>query len=187
MGRVGKGAEIRAKAMPSVQKAKKQIAKGALVAICATNSLPVFAGDWNVNHSSEATSGRFLGSPQFVEESASLLMLSTDRDYGNFTLGAGFARGEVPMHGELSGASNSEYLDLRAGLDFGNSLGYVTLGRQETPGRDQGRDMVGLGLRVSLNRALQLTGEFLHYSPSSDAATDQASGTSLSIQAAFRF
>jgi len=45
----------------------------------------------------------------------------------------------------------------------------------------------GLGLRVSVNRVLQMTGEFLHHDVDPAAAQAGKGGEILSVRAAFRF
>lgn len=82
---------------------------------------------------------------------------------------------------------DSQMLQLRAGIDLGRTLGYVTFGERQQ-GSDQERNQViGLGVRVSVNRILQMSGEFLHHAPGSSPNGATLGDETLSFRAAFRF
>lgn len=175
--------------MPAAQTIKTCLIIWMSTGILAISALPVVSGDWTAQHViSESSAGA--GQVELGQSGApTRLSLSTDRDYGTFTLGGEFSRGGTPLRADLPGGSDSEQVNLRAGYDFGQSLGFVTFGRQQDPGENGAgpRQILGLGMRVSLNRALQLTGEFLHYSPAHSGNDNGHSQNSLSIKAAFRF
>ncbi|MFW8593173.1 hypothetical protein [Cribrihabitans neustonicus] len=120
---------------------------------------------------------------------AATLRLDYDRDFGSLVLGGMVA---LTQDGPLARALEAEetrQLRARAGYDFGPALGYVTLGRVEADtraGRSSG-PVLGLGMRVSLNRALQLTGELLHHQAGPSSGSSASQGETLSLGAAFRF
>ncbi|MFW8636401.1 hypothetical protein [Cribrihabitans pelagius] len=117
------------------------------------------------------------------------MRLDYDRDFGSLVLGGMVA---LTQDGPLARALEAEetrQLRARAGYDFGPALGYVTLGRVQAAtggGRSSG-PVLGLGMRVSLNRALQLTGELLHHQAGPASGPAAPRGETLSLGAAFRF
>jgi outer membrane immunogenic protein len=117
------------------------------------------------------------------------MAFSADRDYGAIVLGGSFSRGSSLHHLGLSGSADTEQVNLRAGYDFGRSLGYITLGQAQDQGVNQTgqAETLGIGLRVSLNRALQLTGEFVHHSSSGSNSSEPQDTERLTIGAAFQF
>ncbi|WP_242406972.1 MULTISPECIES: outer membrane protein [Phaeobacter] len=153
------------------------------------SAAPGFAGDW---------SGFFLGTSiarvQAVQSergsvSASGLHLGYDHDFGRVVLG-----GEVEV--DRSGRVRSDLTEeqtrrikLRAGYDMGETLGYVTIGsaRNETATDSDNGAVYGLGLSYSLNRALRVSGEYLHQDASDGAAVRAPSRDILSIRASFQF
>lgn len=83
----------------------------------------------------------------------------------------------------------SRQLRLLAGYDFGRTVGYVTVGQDhQGAGPNLSRSQVyGVGLQVSLNRALQMAGEILHETSNSAVPGQDTGQEVLSIGAAFRF
>lgn len=86
--------------------------------------------------------------------------------------------------GEQGGA-----LRLNAGYAFGSATGYIALGsqRQHSAAGAGSAPVIGFGMRVSLNRALQLSGEILHHEGDGSQGAGGGRGETLSLQAAFRF
>lgn len=89
----------------------------------------------------------------------------------------------------LAGAGQVGALRVNAGYGFGAATGYVAIGslRQQPGSDDSHTPVVGIGMRVSLNRALQLSGEILHHEGRSGHGASGSAGETLSLQAAFRF
>jgi outer membrane immunogenic protein len=158
-------------------------------------ALPASSGDWTSTYFSSEHSphhstavGDFQGSQSF-QGSLSRIAFSADRDYGAIVLGGSYSRGSSPHPFGLLGGADTEQVNLRAGYDFGRSLGYITLGQAQDQGANQTgqAETLGIGLRVSLNRALQLTGEFVHHSPSGSNSSEPQDTERLTIGAAFQF
>ncbi|MEX0305101.1 MAG: hypothetical protein AB3N24_22010 [Leisingera sp.] len=86
-------------------------------------------------------------------------------------------------------ADEARHLRLLAGYDFGPATGYVTLGRLQARSSGDRREgaLLGLGMRVSLNRVLQVTGELLHHEAGPKTGGAGPRGETLSVSAAFRF
>ena len=114
---------------------------------------------------------------------------SIDQDYGHLVLGGSYQQGRQPGVPGLDGQEDSQQLQLRAGYDFGRALGYLTVGeRQHGTGAQEGRSQVyGIGLRVSVNRVLQMSGEILRHAPSAPVVGQGEDDDILSVRAAFRF
>lgn len=175
--------------MPTAQTNWKHAALFLSAAGVSALALPAASGDWTSTYfSAERGShqGAALGA---FQDAPPGLVFSADRDYGALVLGGSFSRGNSLHHMGLQGSSGSEQLNLRAGYDFGRSLGYITLGQTQDHGPDQTgqADTLGIGLRVSLNRALQLTGEFVHHSTSGSNSTAPQDTERFTVGAAFRF
>ncbi|ATF18307.1 outer membrane protein [Phaeobacter gallaeciensis] len=159
------------------------------LAVGGLAAAPGFAGDW---------SGFFLGASMARVQaapsergsvSASGLHLGYDHDFGRVVLG-----GEVEV--DRSGRVRSDLTEeqtrrikLRAGYDMGETLGYLTIGsaRNETATDSDNGAVYGLGLSYSLNRALRVSGEYLHQDASDGAAVQAPSRDILSIRASFQF
>ncbi|UWS01809.1 outer membrane protein [Phaeobacter inhibens] len=155
----------------------------------ALAAAPGSAGDW---------SGFFLGASMARAQAAQSargsvsapgLHLGYDHDFGRVVLG-----GEVEV--DRSGRVRSDLTEdqtrrikLRAGYDMGETLGYVTVGsaRNETATDSDNGAVYGLGLSYSLNRALRVSGEYLHQDASDGAAVQTPSRDILSIRASFQF
>ncbi len=86
-------------------------------------------------------------------------------------------------------AEETHQLRLHAGYDFGPATGFVTVGglQAEDSGRRRHGTLFGFGMRVSLNRALQLTGELLHHEAGPRDGSGSPRGETLAVSAAFRF
>ncbi|MCD9150000.1 hypothetical protein [Pseudophaeobacter flagellatus] len=184
--------------MPAAKKFQNAVAPWLLSGAIATlaHACPLAAADWSqtsfVSNAAAASRDPYGAS----QDSETRLTFSTDRDYGAVVLGGTYRRGSsgaYPGHYPgLATPSQSDSVHLRAGYDFGGSLGYVTLGHEQTQGHAQAEnETLGIGVRVSLNRALQLTGELLHHggnnTAQSSAQTSRQAPTRISIGAAFRF
>ncbi len=78
---------------------------------------------------------------------------------------------------------------VNAGYSVGATTGYLIFGGSmpQSEASISVHPVVGLGMRVSLNRALQLSGEIIHHDLSGNDRSDGATGETLSVQAAFRF
>ena len=175
--------------MPRAQTTWKHAAiflsAGALSAL----ALPAASGDWTSTYFSSERSAYESSIATAFQDSSSRMAFSADRDYGTIVLGGSFSRGTSLHHLGLQSSSDVEQLNLRAGYDFGRSLGYITLGQAQDQGPNQTgqADILGIGLRVSLNRALQLTGEFVHHSTSGTSRTAPQDSERLTVGAAFQF
>ena len=175
--------------MPAVHICSNAIALVLATGAFSAAALPAVSGDWKSSYFFSSDSQAPDGSLGNAANSTHGLAFSADRDYGRLVLGGSYSRGSIlqnPGFGDLAG---SERLSLRAGYDFGQSLGYISVGRHlglEGEGSDK-TDTLGIGVRVSLNRALQLTGEYLHHAPSVSGATHGQSPSRISIGAAFQF
>ncbi|MFV1440638.1 MULTISPECIES: outer membrane protein [unclassified Phaeobacter] len=150
---------------------------------------PVGAGDW---------SGFFLGASMARvtgaasdggTTSAPGLHLGYDHDFGRVILG-----GEVEVDrsggaGDSQAEDQTHRIKLRAGYDMGETLGYVTIGsaRRETATDSDNGAVYGLGVSYSLNRALRLSGEYLHQDANDGAALQAPARDILSIRASFQF
>lgn len=161
------------------------IALGAL----STSALPVLSGDWETTYFFSAHTGAPQAATEASPEAPPRLAFSVDRDYGLVVLGGSFFRGNPQPYPGFTGTARTEQISLRAGYDFGDSLGYISLGRQQGVGtnRHEVAETLGIGFRVSLNRALQLTGEYLYHAPSGGGEGREQSPNTISLGAAFRF
>ena len=86
-------------------------------------------------------------------------------------------------------AEQTHQLRLHAGYEMGPATGFVTVGglQAESSGERRYGTLFGFGMRVSLNQALQLTGELLHHEAGAGHGNTLRSGETLAIGAAFRF
>lgn len=175
--------------MPAAHMTPKAIFPWLVTAALSAAAGPVCAGDWKSNSYFTGRAADVGLSLTAITPVSGRVTISADRDYGRLVLGGSYSRGGDLQHLGGAGSTATEQLRLRAGYDFGQSLGYISVGRQQPLGQgEQGQgDSLGLGLRVSLNRALQLTGEYLHHRPSSGATGRLQSPGRISIGAAFRF
>lgn len=111
------------------------------------------------------------GSDRLSRHGAVLLEVATQMQSGNAAQAA------------LTGATPQ----LRAGYDIGRTYGFLSFSPPDlltTDPRADERPAFGLGLRISVNRALQLTGEIQHLE---DDGSGRISDDRVSLQAAFRF
>ncbi len=158
------------------------------MAAVTVTAVPAVSGDWKSTYFSSDRLGETSRLSASSLHPLGTLSFSADRDYGRLVLGGSYSRGNAPAYPGLGRTVGEEQFSLRAGYDFGNSLGYVSLGRQQSQGQfvENESEVLGIGMRVSLNRALQLTGEYLHHRKPAEAATG-LSASRLTIGAAFRF
>lgn len=111
------------------------------------------------------------------------------QEVGNLIFGGTVASGRSGLLTQAVQADETHQLRLHAGYDFGPATGVVTLGglqAETSNGKRQGA-LFGLGMRVSLNRALQLRGELLHHEAGPKDGSGRPRGETLSLTAAFRF
>lgn len=175
--------------MRHLQADPKTCTAPAFLVLCLICTTPVLAGDWggfliggSISQYSRADSA---GS----DSRAPGLHFGYNRDYGRLVLG-----GELEVdRAEISlGATDTEEMrriKLRAGYDFGDTLGYVTFGgvRAEAAQDHSDGSVIGFGISYSLDNALQLSGEFLHHSLNRNASNPESSSNALSLRASFQF
>lgn len=159
-------------------------------------AIPAAAGDWSTSfvarslgQAGSGGNGAYVARSGLQSNGAATLQAGFDHDYGELVIGGTVRQGGGLDITGLGGQSDSQQLHLRAGYDFGDALGYVTLGEVQH-GASSGlapSQVFGLGLRVSVNRVLQMTGEFLHHDVDSANALAGQDGDILSVRAAFRF
>lgn len=108
---------------------------------------------------------------------------------GGLLLGGAAIPGRIGVQSLAAPAEQRRQLRLHAGYDFGPVTGFVTVGgvAEELSGGPRQAPVFGFGMRVSLNRALQLTGELLHHDAGPLAGGASPGGETLSVSAAFRF
>ncbi|WP_254604208.1 hypothetical protein [Leisingera sp. ANG59] len=111
------------------------------------------------------------------------------QDSEGLILGGSVATGQTGPLARALQAEETHQLRLHAGYDFGPATGFVTVGglRAENSGRSRHGTLFGFGMRVSLNRALQLTGELLHHEAGPRDGSGSPRGETLALGAAFRF
>ena len=171
--------------MPKVRKTKNCLAIPAALAVAVLSAQSGSAEGWERPETGS-------GSPAAV--------ISTDIGSRSFQLAYGREIGEMVFSGEVvranSGgltramdADETRHLRLLAGYDFGPATGLVSLGRLQARSSSGKRDglLLGLGMRVSVNRALQLTGDLLHHEAEPVHDGSRQRGETLSVSPAFRF
>ncbi|KIC37491.1 membrane protein [Leisingera sp. ANG-M7] len=104
-------------------------------------------------------------------------------------LGGSVATGQTGPLTRALQVEETHQLRLHAGYDFGPATGFVTVGglQAEDSGRRRLGTLFGFGMRISLNRALQLTGELLHHEAGPRDGSGSPRGETLAVGAAFRF
>lgn len=108
---------------------------------------------------------------------------------GGLLFGGSLATGQTGALTRAVQADETHQLRLQAGYEFGQTTGFVTVGglqAEASSGRRLG-PLFGLGMRVSLNRMLQVTGELLHHEAGPRDGGNGRTGETLSVSAAFRF
>lgn len=171
--------------MPMVQKTTlcKSLAAG--LAMAAMHGHAVFAGDHRgplFNASFDAVLSNSPGEAHAIE-------FGYDQGTDRLILGGSLATGQTGLLTQAVQAEETHQLRLQAGYDFGPATGFVTLGgiqAEASSGRRHG-SLFGFGMRVSLNRALQLTGELLHHEAGPKDGSASPRGDTLAVSAAFRF
>lgn len=108
---------------------------------------------------------------------------------GGLLFGGSLATGQTGVLTRAIQAEETHQLRLQAGYEFGQATGFVTVGglQAEAAGGRRLGPLFGLGMRVSLNRMLQVTGELLHHEAGPRDGDVARSGETLSVSAAFRF
>jgi len=177
--------------MPTVKRPTKLTWIVANAATMLALGTPATSGDW---------SGFFLGasvarhdartnSDSGHDARAAGLHLGYDLDFGQLVLG-----GEVEVESAQVQVGSVETQDmrrikLRAGYDFGQTLGYITLGgvRAETEQDHDTGAVVGLGLSYSLNQNFELGGELLYQDIDALEPGGLRRSNTVSLRASFRF
>lgn len=137
------------------------------------------------------------------------VQIQADHRFGNLLVGGAFRQGNLTtgasqiLRGNAVSAPNS--VQIRAGYSFGHrtdrrvgygtdhgtghSIGYVSYGAQGLGAGERGESVesLGLGVQMSLNNVLRLTGEYLHYRSNDAGANQRGQSNSLALRAAFRF
>ncbi len=158
-------------------------------------AVPAVSGDWSPSlfslgligygaHASSAPSAVGLHG-----SGAAGLVANFEQDFGDIVLGGSFQQGRGVGLSGLGSGDAAQRIDLRAGYDFGHSLGYLTVGEvgQGRGTSEQRSQVYGFGVRISVNRILQMTGEVLHRDGDAAGRDTVLSGDILSVEAAFRF
>jgi len=162
-----------------------RVAAASLVSAAVILTPPsVQAGDWGrfIIGGAQAPAGQQQGIGATPGQS---FHLEYDHDFGRLVIG-----GDLAVDGGPGSSAEDTVpeLRLRAGYDLGDTLGYVTVGTetQGESGEREERAVVGVGLTYSLNRALRLSGEYLHETDRS-ARPDTTGGDRISLTASFSF
>ncbi|MBY6138319.1 hypothetical protein KUV26_02615 [Leisingera daeponensis] len=171
--------------MPMVRKTKLCQAVAAALTFAAFPGTPVVAEDpvqpfiTSVSHVSQNASGN----------EAQAFEFGYGLDSDGVIIGGRLATGQNGPLTRADLAEETHQLRLHAGYDFGPATGFVTVGglqAEASSGRRHG-SLFGFGMRVSLNRALQLTGEILHHEAGAKDGSVSLRGQTLAVSAAFRF
>jgi len=172
-----------------------QIGKRTCLAVTAVLTLvfamPVSAGDW---------SGFLLGASIGRHDARSNSMTGRDSSVPGLHLGYDLDFGRLVLGGEVEveraqlqvgsvETQDMQRIKLRAGYDFGQTLGYVTVGgvRAESGQTQDLGAVFGVGLSYSLNQNLQLGGELLYQDIDGLNPGGLMRSNSLSLRASFRF
>jgi len=177
--------------MPAVQKFARSGSVAVLACGLLVAGLPAKAGDW---------SGFFLGNlmtgystagpaPILGGNSGQGMRMGYTHDLGNVVLGGELAYLPSPTSLTGTGMDEVESVSLRAGYDFGSTLGYITVGNlqdQAQTGTDE-NTVLGLGIAYSVNQDIQLSGEVTRQQIEGSTAGSFETGSILSMRASFRF
>jgi outer membrane immunogenic protein len=117
--------------MPAAQMNWNKIGLLLAVGTFSAVAIPALSGDWQSASFFAAQNNQVGASIQGFDQPRDSLEFSADRDYGRLVLGGSYSRGSGSLFSGLGGAAGTERVSLRAGYDFGQSLGYVSLGRQQ--------------------------------------------------------
>ncbi|WP_264213590.1 hypothetical protein [Leisingera thetidis] len=171
--------------MPLVRKTKLSLTFAAAFAVSIAQCQMAQAEDWGqplTADAAEVWSGAFSGGTRSFQ-------LAYGREFGGVFLGGSVAAGQTGLLTRAVQADETHQLRLQAGYEFGQAAGFVTFGgvQAEAAGGARQGPVIGLGMRVSLNRALQLTGELLHHEAGPKDGSASPRGETLSLSAAFRF
>lgn len=171
--------------MPMVRKTTLTHAFAAGLSVGLAFAQPSFAEGWArplFSNRVQAASGAGSTEPQAFQ-------LAFLQEFGSFILGGTVASRRSGLLTRAVRADETHQLRLHAGYDFGPATGVVTLGglQAETATGKRNGALFGLGMRVSLNRALQLRGELLHHEAGPKDGSGRPRGETLSLTAAFRF
>lgn len=171
--------------MPMVRKTALIHAFAAGVAVALTFGQSSSAEGWArplFSTSARTPSGGGSAEPQAFQ-------LAFIREFGSILFGGTVGSNRSGLLTRAVQAEETHQLRLHAGYDFGPATGVVTLGglQAETSSGKREGTLFGLGMRASLNRALQLRGEVLHHEAGPRDGSGRPRGETLSISAAFRF
>lgn len=166
-----------------------------LFAVClAVGLVPhaLSAGDWTGISLGGSLGWNDASGPGLLqgEDSSFGLHLGYDRDFGNYVLG-----GEIELeHSDLNlgtvTVDSVSRIKLRAGYDFGDALGYVTLGgaSADTSVGSESGTVFGLGLSYSVSEQFSIGGEILRQNfDALNGAGGDSDVDSVSVRASFRF
>ncbi|WP_259965622.1 hypothetical protein [Leisingera aquaemixtae] len=175
--------------MPMVRKTALSQAFAAGLTLALAAGQPGSAEEWArplFSNQTRAVSGIGTGTGAAEPQAFQLAFI---HEFGSLILGGTVSSNRSGILTRAVQAEETHQLRLHAGYDFGPATGVVTLGgvqAEGSGGRRQGT-LFGLGMRVSLNRALQLRGEVLHHEAGPRDGSGRPRGETLSVSAAFRF
>lgn len=173
--------------MPMVKKARHRCSLAAVFAAAALIAQTSAAEEWRtmlpgpVGEASTESGGGGGAARSF--------QFAYGRQLGGMILSGSVTMEQSGLLTQAVQAEETRQLRLHAGYDFGPATGFVTLGgvQAETSSGSRQGPLISLGMRVSLNHALQVTGEFLHHEAGPRDGSASPRGETLSVTAAFRF
>ena len=171
--------------MPMVRTTKQKPAIAAAIAVFALSTQSCAADGWK----HPVLGGAVQSAVAAAGAEARSFQLAYGGEIGGVILGGAVGSERSSVLARAVQADEARHLRLLAGYDFGPATGYVTLGRLQARSSGSRREgaLMGLGMQVSLNRALQLTGELLHHEAGPKTGGAGPRGETLSVSAAFRF
>lgn len=146
----------------------------------AVFALPVFAEQWSQVPSIPLADFAVSPGAQAFEIGS---------DASAFLLNGGIVTEQIGALNRALDVDETQQLRLSAVRTIGATTGYLTLGglQAAADGEHWYSPVVGLGMRVSLNRGIQLSGEILHHETDVSTGGPNESGETLLVRAAFRF
>lgn len=161
--------------MPKIRKAR--VVLPLMIAIVA---LPVLADQWGYRSAAQrpsVTAAPAVQAFEFANSDSSLL------------LNGGILLDQSGALNRALQADETHQLRLNASYSVGETTGYLTLGGLQAVagGNHWYGPVVGLGMRVSLNHGVQLSGEILRHDTPPNAVGGGGHAETLSVRAAFRF
>lgn len=143
-------------------------------------ALPVLADQW---------SGVSSAPPAGLAVSPGSQAFEIGSDTAGFSLNGGIVTEQIGALNRAMDVDATQQLRLSAVRSVGATTGYLTLGGLQAAanGEHWYSPVVGFGMRVSLNRGIQLSGEILHHETDVSTGGPNESGETLLVRAAFRF